>query len=113
MRSYPWEPAPPPGSRRNRECWRGRRMASPKDQPSTRSATSVPNLAAIVVEKGWATAEQVQAAARKAKAEKLTLSRAFIALGILTEVQIRRALGGPKAASDHPRVLDPSLIKMI
>ncbi len=82
-------------------------MASPKD------AAPAPNLAAIVVQKGWATPEQVQAAARKAKAEKLTLSQALIALGILTDVQIRRALGDRKAGSDKPRVLDPSVIGMI
>jgi serine/threonine-protein kinase len=82
-------------------------MASPKD------AAPAPNLAALVVQKGWATPEQVQAAARKAKAEKITLSQALVALGILSEVQVRRALGGPKAGSDKPRVLDPSVVTMI
>jgi serine/threonine-protein kinase len=82
-------------------------MASPKD------AAPKPDLAALVVQKGWATAEQVQAAARKAKAEKTTLSQALIALGILSDVQIRRALGERKAGSDKPRVLDPSVVNMI
>src|SRR5438876_1219293 len=87
-------------------------MSASKDQGPS------PNLAAIVVQKGWATPEQVQASARKAKAEKLTLSQALIALGILTDIQIRRALGGRKAGSDtdpasKQKVLDPSVINMI
>jgi serine/threonine-protein kinase len=71
-------------------------MAPPKDE------APAPDLAAVVVQKGWATPEQVQAAARKAKAEKLTLSQALVALGILTDAQIRRA-----------RVLDSAVIHMI
>jgi serine/threonine-protein kinase len=92
-------------------------MASPKDAASSSARAaedkSAPNLAAIVVQKGWATPEQVQAATRKAKAEKTTLSQALIALGILSDVQIRRALGDRKAGSDKPRVLDSSVVNMI
>ena len=56
----------------------------------------------IVLEKGWATPEQIRAAKkfqaqRKAAGEEVTLAQAFVALGILTEVQVRRAIGGPKA----------------
>jgi len=56
----------------------------------------------IVLEKGWATKDQVHAAQkfqaqRKAAGEDVTMSQAFVALGILTEVQVRRALHGRKA----------------
>jgi serine/threonine-protein kinase len=70
------------------------------------------SLGQIALEKGWATIEQINEARRfqarrKARGEKVTISQALVALGILTEVQVRRALGGPKAppplsAAPHP-----------
>jgi len=66
---------------------------------STPTSTSIEK---IVLEKGWATKEQIRAAQKyqaqkKAAGEDVTMSQALVALGILTEVQIRRALGGRKA----------------
>src|SRR5687768_6176258 len=70
-----------------------------------------PSLDKIAVEKGWATNEQVQAALRYQAQKKVSLSQALIALGILTEVQVRRARGGtkPQAAAK----VDPSTAAMI
>jgi eukaryotic-like serine/threonine-protein kinase len=63
------------------------------------TATSIEK---IVLEKGWATKDQIRAAAKyqaqkKASGEDVTMSQALVALGILTEVQVRRALHGRKA----------------
>src|SRR6516162_5313321 len=70
-----------------------------REMSSTPTSTSIEK---IVLEKGWATQEQIRAAAKyqaqkKADGEDVTMSQALVALGILTEVQIRRALGGRKA----------------
>jgi serine/threonine-protein kinase len=70
------------------------------------------NLGQFALEKGWATIEQINEARRfqarkKARGEKVTISEALVALGILTEVQVRRALGGrhappPPSTAPHP-----------
>src|SRR5262245_39812378 len=77
--------------------------------PTPPTATSIEK---IVLEKGWATREQIRAAAKyqaqkKAAGEDVTMSQALVALGILTEVQIRRAIGGrnappPPRTGPHP-----------
>src|SRR5262245_19618842 len=66
------------------------------------STPTASNIDKIVLDKGWATKEQLRAAAKyqaekKAAGEDVTMSQALVALGILTEVQIRRALGGRRA----------------
>jgi len=73
---------------------------------------SAHSLGQIALEKGWASVEQVNEARRyqarkKADGQKVTLSEAMVALGILTEVQVRRALGGrltppPPSTAPHP-----------
>jgi serine/threonine-protein kinase len=70
------------------------------------------SLGQIALEKGWATIEQINEARRfqarkKAGGEKVTIAEALVALGILTEVQVRRALGGrlappPPSTAPHP-----------
>lgn len=80
-------------------------MAAPQRLPAH-------SLGQIALEKGWATVEQVNEARRfqarkKANGEKVTISEAMVALGILTEVQVRRALGGrlvppPPSTAPHP-----------
>ena len=70
------------------------------------------NLGQIALDKGWATIEQINEARRfqarkKTGGEKVTIAEALVALGVLTEVQVRRALGGrlappPPSASPHP-----------
>src|SRR5438105_1717707 len=67
-------------------------MAAPQHPPAH-------SLGQIVLEKGWATIEQINEARRfqarkKVNGEKVTIAEAMVALGILTEVQVRRALGG-------------------
>jgi serine/threonine protein kinase len=76
-------------------------MSSPQGHP-------VPSLEKIALEKGWATTEQIRAAVRfqserKARGKAVTISQALVALGILTEVQVRRALG-LKATPGAPKV---------
>jgi serine/threonine protein kinase len=66
-------------------------MASPQDQ------ALAPALEKIAVEKGWATPEQIKAAVRYQAQKKVSISQALVALGILTEVQVKRALEGRKA----------------
>jgi serine/threonine-protein kinase len=66
-------------------------MASPQDQ------SVAADLDKIAVEKGWATPEQVKAALRYQAQKKVTISQAFVALGILTEVQVKRAVEGRRA----------------
>jgi serine/threonine-protein kinase len=68
-------------------------MPVSKREPSA----AAPSLVAIAVQKGWATPEQIKAAVRYQAQRKVPISQALIDLGILTEVQIRRALGGRKA----------------
>ena len=83
-------------------------LPQPAPQP-----TSTRSLGQIALEKGWATVEQVNEARRyqarnKADGRKVTLAEALVALGILTEVQVRRALGGrlaPPPPSDAPHPL--------
>jgi serine/threonine-protein kinase len=80
-------------------------MAAPERPPAH-------SLGQIVLEKGWATIEQINEARRfqarkKASGEKVTIAEAMVALGILTEVQVRRALGGrlappPPSTAPHP-----------
>src|SRR5579862_1010541 len=80
-------------------------MAIPERPPA-------PSLGQIVLEKGWATIEQINEARRlqarkKASGEKITIAEAMVSLGILTEVQVRRALGGrlappPPSTAPHP-----------
>jgi serine/threonine protein kinase len=80
-------------------------MAAPQPPPAH-------SLGQIALEKGWATIEQINEARRfqaqkKALGEKVTISEALVALGILTEVQVRRALGGrlappPPSTAPHP-----------
>jgi serine/threonine protein kinase len=80
-------------------------MAAPQPSPAH-------NLGQIALEKGWATIEQINEARRlqarkKADGEKVTIAEAMVALGILTEVQVRRALGGrlappPPTTAPHP-----------
>jgi serine/threonine protein kinase len=80
-------------------------MASPQDQ------TPAPTLEKIAVEKGWATTEQVRSAIRYQAQKKVSISQAFVALGILSEVQVKRALEGRKARV--PGKVDPSTASMI
>ena len=80
-------------------------MASPQDQ------LSEPTLQKIAVEKGWATPEQIQSAVRYQAQKKVTLSEALVALGILTEVQVKRALEGRKARI--PGTIPPAVAGMI
>jgi serine/threonine protein kinase len=80
-------------------------MAAPQHSPPH-------SLGQIALEKGWATIEQINEARRfqarrKASGEKVTIAEALVALGILTEVQVRRALGGrlappPPSTLPHP-----------
>jgi serine/threonine protein kinase len=80
-------------------------MAAPQRPPAH-------SLGQIALEKGWATIEQINEARRfqarkKASGEKVTIADAMVALGILTEVQVRRALGGrlappPPSTAPHP-----------
>jgi serine/threonine protein kinase len=75
------------------------------------------SLGQFALEKGWATVEQINEARRfqarkKACGEKVTISEALVALGILTEVQVRRALGGrhaPPPASTAPHPLSEAI----
>ena len=80
-------------------------MASPQDQ------LSEPGLEKIAVEKGWATPEQIKAAVRYQAQKKVTISQALVALGILTEVQVKRALEGRKARV--PGTFPPAVAGMI
>ncbi|RPH41276.1 MAG: serine/threonine protein kinase, partial [Planctomycetota bacterium] len=80
-------------------------MASLQDQPP---ATPLEKIAA---EKGWATPEQIQAAVRYQAQKKVSISQAFVALGILTEVQVKRALEGRKARV--PGTFPPAVAGMI
>jgi len=80
-------------------------MAAPQRLPTH-------SLGEIALQKGWATVEQINDARRfqarkKADGEKVTIAEALVALGILTEVQVRRALGGrhappPPSNAPHP-----------
>src|SRR5688572_27253210 len=80
-------------------------MASPQDQ------TPAPTLEKIAVEKGWATPEQIKSAVRYQAQKKVSISQALVALGILTEVQVKRALEGRKARI--PGKLDPAAATLI
>jgi len=74
---------------------------------------SVHSIGQIALEKGWATIEQINEARRlqaqwKAEGAKVTIAEALVELGILTEAQVRRALGGrlaPPPPSDEPHPL--------
>jgi serine/threonine protein kinase len=72
-------------------------MESPKDTapPDPEPGTS---LERAVVDRGWATPEQISAAVKlqaekKEKGETITLANALITLGVLTAPQVREALG--------------------
>ncbi|MBI3854689.1 MAG: serine/threonine protein kinase [Planctomycetes bacterium] len=86
-------------------------MASRKGEPA--AATPPPSsLVRIVLDKGWATKEQIKEAVRYQAQKKVTISEAFIALGILTEVQVRRAIGDRKAPpppSSRPHPLEDAI----
>ncbi len=80
-------------------------MADPERPPAQ-------SLGRIALEKGWVTIEQVNEArrfqaAKKAGGETVTIAEALVALGLLTDVQVRRALGGrlappPPSTEPHP-----------
>jgi eukaryotic-like serine/threonine-protein kinase len=80
-------------------------MESPQDQ------LPAPGLEKIAVEKGWATPEQIQSAVRYQARKKVSLSQALVALGILTEVQVKRALEGRKARI--PGTIAPAIATLI
>jgi len=71
-------------------------MPSPTGGPAAPKPSS-DALIRLVVEKGWATRDQIQAAVQYQARKKVSIAEAFIELSILSEAQVRRALGGPKA----------------
>ena len=66
-------------------------MASPTGGPAA-PKPSPDALIRLVVEKGWATRDQIQAAVQYQARKKVTIAQAFIDLSILSEAQVRRAL---------------------
>src|SRR6185295_2009045 len=88
----------------------GNRRTHPMSGPER---PSVHSIGQIALEKGWATIEQINEARRlqaqwKAEGAKVTIAEALVELGILTEAQVRRALGGrlaPPPPSDEPHHL--------
>jgi serine/threonine-protein kinase len=82
-------------------------MDAPKEpikEPTPAEPEGAATFEKVVVEKGWATPEQVEAAVKhraekKAQGELISLSQALVSLGTITPAQAREALGAQEKMS--------------